>query len=609
MSQNNNIKITPQVGVSSDPKIEFTGAGNSTITLSVGSSTLASLEFEDSSGDIFAVGSIGENEPHFSVTDKFGIPMVEGYLDSKFLLAPYPTYQIGFGITALSQSTYKVEMEGGLKVGAEQGSQAFDIGTDLVVSSSGAFNPKVTIGSSVGAASTEKMEISAVSRDNGLLEIANYGGNQLFSVSNDQSESVFSVYRYANYENLSITSFENRNLFSVSPLGIVTTYGALRVGTSITTADSSVYNELYGRLNVRAPFSTATEYVSIVPKFSDKGALSFEAPVGTAQTDRGTQIFSISNNLDSSIFRVNDLNRNPIFEASSSGNAGFGTTNPQAKLEVHGTTRFTSAGSTASAYVDVNHYKNFEYAIGAGVATDTRNAISFESAAGIGTYGMPGQLMSLIDGGNVFTATGYKYWSSAEPIPAIDVTFSGDVGIGSTQPTANLDVAVSTLLVSGITTLTNNVVIRDRISFSEEINPGINSTTTIKLEPQTPGISTYAPTRGSLLFAGSLDQSLNGGQLVTVVNDNDSLFTVNRFAGLSTTNVTGTRSIETVLDVTSSGTVGIGTTIPSTKMDVRGDVRVGIDTSQGLILTSPNGTTFRLVVDDSGNLSAISTTL
>ena len=116
MSQNNNIKITPQVGVSSDPKIEFTGAGNSTITLSVGSSTLASLEFEDSSGDIFAVGSIGENEPHFSVTDKFGIPMVEGYLDSKFLLAPYPTYQIGFGITSLSQSTSKVEIEGGLKV-------------------------------------------------------------------------------------------------------------------------------------------------------------------------------------------------------------------------------------------------------------------------------------------------------------------------------------------------------------------------------------------------------------------------------------------------------------------------------------------------------------
>ena len=85
MSQNNNIKIIPQVGVSSDPKIEFTGAGNSTITLSVGSSTLASLEFKDSSGDIFTIGSTEENEPHFSVTDKFSVPMIEGYLDSRLL--------------------------------------------------------------------------------------------------------------------------------------------------------------------------------------------------------------------------------------------------------------------------------------------------------------------------------------------------------------------------------------------------------------------------------------------------------------------------------------------------------------------------------------------
>ena len=605
MSQNNNIKITSQVGVSSDPKIEFTGAGNSIITLSVGSSTLASLEFEDSSGDIFAVGAIGENEPHFSVTDKFGIPMVEGYLDSKFLLAPYPTYQIGFGITALSQSTYKVEIEGGLKVGAEQGSQAFDIGTDLVVSSSGAFNPKVTIGSSVGAASTEKMEISAVSRDNGLLEIANYGGNQLFSVSNDQSESAFSVYRYANYENLSITSFENRNLFSVSQLGIVTTYGALRVGTSITTADSSVYNELYGRLNVRAPFSTTTEYVSIVPKFSDKGALSFEAPVGTAQTDRGTQIFSISNNLDSSIFRVNDLNRNPIFEASASGNAGIGTTNPQAKLEVSGDLRVTSAGSTAGEQIDINHYRNVAYQPAIGVATDNKGAISFDSSAGISTDGntyYPASLFSIINGGNVFTALGYDYWSGSPGEPGIDVTMDNKIGIGTASPKTSFE-------IKRYTTVTGDFQIQNKLIFDETINPGINSTASIRLEPKTPGISTYAPTRGSLLFNGALDQSLNGGQLLTVVNDNDSLLTVNRFAGLSTTNVTGTRSIETVIEVTSSGTIGIGTTVPSTKIDVRGDVRVGIDTSQGLILTSPNGTTFRLVVDNSGNLSAISTTL
>lgn len=49
--------------------------------------------------------------------------------------------------------------------------------------------------------------------------------------------------------------------------------------------------------------------------------------------------------------------------------------------------------------------------------------------------------------------------------------------------------------------------------------------------------------------------------------------------------------------------VGIGTTNPTTKLHVGGDVKVGINTSQGIILTSPNGTAYRLVVDDSGNLT------
>ena len=483
---------------------------------------------------------------------------------------------LGIGTTTATENSK-------LTIQQAPGSQALDIGTDLKVSSSGAFNPKVTIGSSVGAASTEKMEISAVSRDNGLLEIANYGGNQLFSVSNDQSESAFSVYRYANYDNLSIASFENRNLFSVSPLGIITTYGALRVGTSITVADSAVYNELYGRLNVRAPFSTSTEYVSIVPKFSDKGALSFESPVGTALTDRGTQIFSISNNVDSSIFRVNDLNRQPIFEASASGNAGIGTTNPQAKLQVNGNLRVTSADSTSTEQIDINYYNNFEYHVGIETFTFVGGAISFDSPAGISTDGVslfPASLFAITNDptGNIFSVGGY-YGFAGGTIPAIDVTQSGRVGIGTTNPVADFEIKT-------YATATGEFQIQNRMVFSETINPGIDSTTSIRLEPQTPGVSTYAPARGSLLFDGVLDQSLNGGQLVTVVNDNSSLFRINRFTGLSTTNVTGTRTIETAFEVSPTGNVGVGTSIPTSRLDVRGNANISGITTVGLGSTS-----------------------
>jgi hypothetical protein len=41
----------------------------------------------------------------------------------------------------------------------------------------------------------------------------------------------------------------------------------------------------------------------------------------------------------------------------------------------------------------------------------------------------------------------------------------------------------------------------------------------------------------------------------------------------------------------------------STDLTVGRDAYVGIDTSSGLILTSPNGTQYRLVVDDSGIVS------
>jgi hypothetical protein len=50
--------------------------------------------------------------------------------------------------------------------------------------------------------------------------------------------------------------------------------------------------------------------------------------------------------------------------------------------------------------------------------------------------------------------------------------------------------------------------------------------------------------------------------------------------------------------------VGIGTTNATSKLTIiGGDVSVGLNTSHGVILTSPNGTAYRLIVDDSGNLS------
>ena len=49
--------------------------------------------------------------------------------------------------------------------------------------------------------------------------------------------------------------------------------------------------------------------------------------------------------------------------------------------------------------------------------------------------------------------------------------------------------------------------------------------------------------------------------------------------------------------------VGIGSAIPRSKLDVRGDVYVGSSQATGVVLTSPNGTEYRLIVADDGTLS------
>jgi hypothetical protein len=147
MSSNNNIKITPFVGVSSDPKIEFTGAGNSTITLSVGSSTKGSLEFEGAAGDIFTLTAGADTDPLFSVTDKFAVPTIEGYPNGDVFIAPYSSYQVGFGLTTLTQSSYKVEIQGGLKVDdTSSGTGKFNtnISHSVITTPTGVLNPVIS---------------------------------------------------------------------------------------------------------------------------------------------------------------------------------------------------------------------------------------------------------------------------------------------------------------------------------------------------------------------------------------------------------------------------------------------------------------------------------
>ena len=116
-------------------------------------------------------------------------------------------------------------------------------------------------------------------------------------------------------------------------------------------------------------------------------------------------------------------------------------------------------------------------------------------------------------------------------------------------------------------------------------------------------IATLGATTGTVTTLNGTTLNYATGNIVTGIVTTVSGTNLN-YSGIGTVTTLNVGTGGTVVTTTAAGNVGIGSTIPASRLTVRGgDISVGISTAHGVILTSPNGTQYRLIVDNSGNLS------
>ena len=271
-----------------------------------------------------------------------------------------------------------------------------------------------------------------------------------------------------------------------------------------------------------------------------------------------------------------------------SGNLGVGTTNPSDKLHtLSGNIRVDSATGAVNFWSGAGYYGGIGVAGGLGgsgtdivIRADTTRSIVFFTG-GINDRGR-------IDSNGIFlvgTAT-----STGTASQLLQVTggayVSGNLGIGTTNPTSKLHV-IGDVRVSGVVTATTFVGALTGTATSTNNIPNltgaitsVNTTTSLGsfTSAQLATALTDETGSGANVFATSptlVTPVLGAATATSIVVSSGSTFTNGPIlVGTATSTGTASQPLQVTGGAYVSGSVGIGTTNPTSKLHVVGDVRV-----------------------------------
>lgn len=304
--------------------------------------------------------------------------------------------------------------------------------------------------------------------------------------------------------------------------------------------------------------------------------VAWATDAGGSVTGTGTTNYIAKWNTSSSI--QNSI----IFDNGT--NVGIGTTSPQAKLHINSQQPlFVTDGNEVSLSIDAG---NYIYSIGDISGGENQSYMQIDSAASKAFF------------------------------------LNSNVGIGTTSPVSiGGHSGVLTLYGSNATALAlKDAVSEGHLRFDDSNFKFTNSGGTVRMQIEADtgnvGIGTTSPLK-------DLEIGTNGGaetefrMYSDVASSYFNIQSAGNFTILSTSNnqnlilnsggasgyVTFQAGNSERMRVNYNGNVGIGTTSPASKLTVTGGDAEVTGSDKGLILESPNGTRYRIQVDNSGNLT------
>ena len=326
---------------------------------------------------------------------------------------------------------------------------------------------------------------------------------------------------------------------------------------------------------------------------------------------------------------------NPLMSLTYGGNLGLGITDPPSKLYVVGTSYITGI-TTIDNNLDVNQslYVNGNITFNGSLIGNL--GITTFSRLGISTSTISSNSYEFFVGGDPVFGEGVSITKSSirasgniqsASIASINInntgiiTSSSFVGTLTGNVTGNVTGTATTSFSSYYLTGSPNIIVSSvGIETSEptgllQVGSGNEFGTVVVATASTIGVSTTIivgiNTSGIALGLQILEIQDIIGSGTTVVSIGTSQVGI----GTTTLNVSeendtslsfGNAVSDRVFVIDNNKSVGIGTTNPTSKLTVRGgDISVGTNNSHGVVLTSPNGTPYRLIVSNAGVLSTV----